>query len=416
MYGLRVGANVNNYRVLKKLGQGGMGAVYKVQDVETGEIRAMKVVDPATADRFRSEAQALAALRHPNVIRFHGMWPMPDGSLALLMDFVVGEDFGSRFQELPLNESIRLLHQVAMGLDYCHSKRVVHRDMKPANIMIAESDGQLHALIVDFGLGKDRNLGGPTELNMAAGTPPFMPPEQLEDFAHAGSAADQWSLAVCAWIALTGSYPFPRAPRDFSGRPRATQVQPRLPADVNSIFDRAFQMEAVKRFATCVNFTLLLGAAFGLQLPSHPRDFSRQVIKERVRPLVPDHDFSESRSEPLWGYGASRLADLLRQFVASRKSSTFSVQGVNVKVRVLRDSMVIQLTSRQGSGRLQGGTSADVRIRELEDLGWQRPRGIARPWSLTVPLDHNPGDTAERVLEALRVGFDITVPDAIKDL
>jgi serine/threonine protein kinase len=416
-------AVVDRYRVQRKLGQGGMGSVYRVQDLDTGEIRAMKVVHPEAADRFLTEARALAALNHPNVIRFHGIWPMPDGTFALLMDYVVGSDLqrlvgsGAATQ----TDVIVSLHDAALGLDYCHSKDVVHRDIKPANIMVAGEGHRTTALVVDFGLGKDRRLGlMKTQRDEVAGTLPFISPEQWNDFSWVGASADQWSLAVTAWYCLSGKLPFPEAPYSYEIAKRLTASGPGLPAEIDAIFDRAFQPDPRDRFETCIDLTRVIGAAFGLALPTHATSSRRPAIKEPIRPLVPDYDISSRHSDPLWGFSSDRLSTRIRRVAASRGDESVSVQGVAIRIRVRVDSLVVDLPGRHPNlprlTRQRSDELPDPRIHHLEALGWRSPQGPARPWSLAVPISHDPSDAADRVLEALDVGFGVAPEKAYKDL
>jgi serine/threonine protein kinase len=349
---------------------------------------------------------------------------MPDGTFALLMDYVVGSDLLQRLvgpRAATQADIIVSLHHAALGLDYCHSKDVVHRDIKPANIMVAGEGHQTTALVVDFGLGKDRRLGlMMTQREEVAGTLPFISPEQLNDFSWVGASADQWSLAVTAWYCLSGEFPFPEAPSSYRIAKRLSSSGPDLPSELDAIFDRAFQRDPRDRFETCIDLTRVIGAAFGLALPMHATGSRRPPIKEPVRPLVPDYDFSSRHSDPLWGFSSDRLSTRIRRVATSRGDESVSVHGVVIRIRVRGDSLVVDLPGRHANlPRLtprQSDELPDPRIHHLEALGWRSPQGPARPWSLAVPLSHDPSDAADRVMEALGVGFGVAPEKAYKDL
>jgi serine/threonine protein kinase len=412
---MRAGAIIDHYRVRGKLGEGGMGSVYKVQDMDSGEILAMKLVRPEAADRFMAEARALAALRHPHVIRFHSIWPMPDGTFGLLMDFVVGRDLTSLLRrDVEPRQVVELLHQVAMGLDYCHSKDVVHRDLKPQNIMVSQaSDGALVAQIVDFGLGKDRGAGIDVTEHRAAGTIPFMPPEQFVDFRNAGPAADQWSLAASAWLMLVGRLPYPNAPFDFGSRARIDEVSA-LPPQMESVFERAFRLHPQDRYLSCVDLTRDLGATLGMILPAHAKDRVRTKVTERVVPVVPDVDWSLREQDDLWGFCAGRMGNTIRQVAASRREVRLPLGTVSAVVRVRRDSLLVELPGKHRS--LPKDFTADPRGPAMEAIGWRRPARIGRTWTLQVPVEHNPDDVAKRILEALEIGYGLDANAVYKDL
>ncbi|HVT16624.1 MAG TPA: serine/threonine-protein kinase, partial [Thermoanaerobaculia bacterium] len=181
-----IGGTVSHYRVLEILGGGGMGVVYKAEDTRLGRPVALKFLppeltrDPRAKARFLQEARAASALDHPNICTIHEVGETADGQLFLAMACYEGETLKRRLERgaLPLAEVIDFALQAARGLAKAHGRGIVHRDVKPANLMLT-GDGIVK--ILDFGIAK---LAGATTLTRAGsllGTPAYMSPEQAFD-------------------------------------------------------------------------------------------------------------------------------------------------------------------------------------------------------------------------------------------
>jgi serine/threonine protein kinase len=207
-------AKIGGYQVLAKLCAGGMGTVYKAADPSTGELLAIKVLpadateDPVLRMRFAQECQVARNLKHANIVRIleFGL----DGSRPfLVMEYVDGESLGQRLDRegrLPEDEAIRLISQIGQALHWAHGRKLIHRDVKPDNILLT-ADGQ--AKLTDLGLVK--NLDGDFNLTMTQsclGTPNFMAPEQFQD-----ARSDVYSLAATLYMTVTGELPF-RGPNE----------------------------------------------------------------------------------------------------------------------------------------------------------------------------------------------------------
>ena len=206
-----VGRTISHYRITDKIGEGGMGVVYKAEDTKLHRTVALKFLRPdAVAGeelkaRFLHEAEAAAALDHPNICTVHEI-DEADGRTFLVMAFVEGRSLSEKLAErpLPLNEALDIAIQVADGLHAAHKKGIVHRDIKSANIMV---DAEGRAKIMDFGLA---HLTGHTKITQEGttlGTPAYMSPEQVR-----GEVTDQrtdiWSLGVVLYEMITGRLPF----------------------------------------------------------------------------------------------------------------------------------------------------------------------------------------------------------------
>ncbi|MDF1667854.1 MAG: serine/threonine-protein kinase, partial [Planctomycetota bacterium] len=198
------GQFIDGYQIVEVLGHGGMGAVYRVQR-EHREY-ALKVMLKETIDlldlaHFEREAQATAAIKHPNVVAVHSL-KLNSDTPYILFDYVRGQSL-DRFIEQPwtLEQLIPFLLPVAEALDYIHQQGLIHRDLKPANIMVREHDRC--PLLADFGLARGGSLESLTQTGMVKGTPSFMAPEQLQGL-EVGPGVDLWAFAVMSYQLLTG--------------------------------------------------------------------------------------------------------------------------------------------------------------------------------------------------------------------
>jgi serine/threonine protein kinase/tetratricopeptide (TPR) repeat protein len=207
-----IGQTISHYKILEHLGGGGMGVVYKAQDLKLDRTVALKFLppeltrDPEAKARFIHEAKAASGLQHDNICTIHDVDETPEGQLFIAMDCYAGETLKKKIERgpLPIAEAIDLAIQAARGLAKAHEAGMVHRDIKPANIMVTK-EGE--AKIVDFGLAK---LAGQTKLTRAGstlGTVTYMSPEQArgEEVDH---RSDIWSLGVVLYEMITGQPPF----------------------------------------------------------------------------------------------------------------------------------------------------------------------------------------------------------------
>jgi serine/threonine protein kinase/Flp pilus assembly protein TadD len=210
-----IGQTISHYKILEKLGEGGMGVVYKAQDLKLDRPVAIKFL-PAhlsssemTKERFVQEARAAAALNHPNIL---GVYEINEenGNLFFVMEYVEGKTLKQHITSLktgtgiPVSQAIEWTAQIAQGLRAAHEKSIVHRDIKPENIMLTR-DGTLK--IMDFGIAKLKSGSGLTKTGTSLGTLSYMSPEQAQGVA-ADHRSDLWSLGVVLYEILTADLPF----------------------------------------------------------------------------------------------------------------------------------------------------------------------------------------------------------------
>ena len=203
--------NISHYKILGKIGEGGMGVVYKAEDTKLERTVALKFLaahllkDAESRKRFEREAKAAAALNHPNICTIHEI-DEAEGRTFLALEFIEGESLQARIERgpLPLEDALDLARQTAAGLEAAHEKAIVHRDIKPGNLLITPK-GQLK--ILDFGLALLTEGSKLTQLDTTLGTIAYMSPEQTMA-ADTDSRTDIWALGVVLYEMVSGRLPF----------------------------------------------------------------------------------------------------------------------------------------------------------------------------------------------------------------
>jgi serine/threonine protein kinase, bacterial len=263
------------YTILLQLGSGGMGEVYLAQHPRLPRRDALKVLSAAfTADteyreRFNREADIAAALWHPHIVGVHDRGEC-DGRLWISMDYVDGTDAGRLLRDrypdgMPLDEVAEIITAVAEALDYAHQRDLLHRDVKPANILLAQPEsGQRRVMLADFGIARWlSDVSGLTATNMTVGTVSYAAPEQLMG-GQLDGRADQYALAATAFHLLTGKPPFQHSnpavviSQHLSGPvPRLAARRPEL-AGLDPALSRALAKDPGDRFDRCIDFARAL--------------------------------------------------------------------------------------------------------------------------------------------------------------
>jgi serine/threonine kinase PknH len=256
----RVGRMFGHYKVIGLIGQGGMGDVYEAEDTAKGRRVALKILpeqyshDERFRTRFQRESRAAAILQEQHVIPIHD-WGEIDGNLYIDMRLVHGRTLHELLDEGPLEpaRAAHLISEVGLALDAAHDARLIHRDVKPQNIIVTASD---FPYLVDFGIAEAAGDSGLTMTGTNIGTLDYMAPERFGD-GDATSAVDVYSLACVLYEALTGDTPFPSGSmeRAISAHlteppPRPSAANPRVPAAFDDVVARGMAKEPTHRFPT----------------------------------------------------------------------------------------------------------------------------------------------------------------------
>jgi serine/threonine protein kinase/Tol biopolymer transport system component len=286
-----IGSTVSHYRILDRLGGGGMGVVYKAVDLRLDRPVALKFLSSQRGAaeehkrRFIREARAASALDHPNICAVYEIDETPDGALFIAMALCEGETLRDRLARgpLPVGDAVAIAEQVAAGLARAHSRGIVHRDVKPANVIVAP-DGRVK--LVDFGIAKLADQSRLTRAGSTVGTAGYMSPEQLHG-EEPDPRTDVWSLGVVIYEMVTGHSPFEaesetemvKAILRRAQRPMAT-LRPGVPPALERIVERALAKRLEDRTASMDAMSAeLRSLASGLATPSRASDPDRTVVE-----------------------------------------------------------------------------------------------------------------------------------------
>lgn len=260
----RAGIPFGRYRLLRELGRGGMGIVWKAWDTLLKRPVALKQVlshtlgDREAIERFMREARAAARLHHPNIVQVHDVG-VHDGKHFFTADYVDGESLDRMMtRSLPLRRAVEIVRDAARALAYAHEQGILHRDIKPGNLLV---DSQGRGYVTDFGLARDVEgaaRAGLTLTGVIMGTPQYMSPEQAEGKnEQLGPASDQFSLGVVLYELLTGRRPFEgKGLRDLLNSILSQDPVPpsrlvrRIPRDVETICLKALEKDPARRYPT----------------------------------------------------------------------------------------------------------------------------------------------------------------------
>jgi eukaryotic-like serine/threonine-protein kinase len=290
-----IGRTVGHYRILARLGRGGMGVVYKAEDTRLGRTVALKLLPPElTRDaeahrRFEREARAASLLDHPNICTIHDFGETEDdGQMYIAMAYYEGESLAERITRGPplsLDEAIRVLEQMCRGLGKAHASGVIHRDVKPANVMLTP-EGLVK--VVDFGLAKLLAGSQLTKSHTSLGTAAYMAPEQLRG-EEVGAQADIWSSGIVLFELLTGTRPFRGEYSEalsysiLNEQPATiTELRPDLPVEIDRIIKKMLRKDPLQRYACTDDVIAELGV---LRAPSSGSPTSGPRLARLREPL-----------------------------------------------------------------------------------------------------------------------------------
>jgi YVTN family beta-propeller protein len=278
-----VGTDVAGYRIEHLLGRGGMGTVYRAHDVRLDRPVALKLLSPGASgsdgapQRLLRESHMAARLDHPNVVPIYEAGQQ-DGRLFIAMRYVAGGDLQGLLRRegaLPPPRAVALATQVADALDAAHRRGLVHRDVKPSNVLLDSEDGREHCYLADFGLTQTSTDRSPAD-GQGMGTIDYVAPEQIRGEPLDGRA-DQYALACLLFECLTGTVPY-RARSDVAAifahleepPPPASERAAVLPAAIDAVLARGMAKRQEERFESCSALVTEAREALGLAAPARP--------------------------------------------------------------------------------------------------------------------------------------------------
>lgn len=342
------------YRIVSRIGEGGMGEVYLAEHVRMKRMSAIKIMRSALVGevealrRFTREAENASQLSHPNIAAIFDFGDTSDGVVYLAMEYIDGESLGAKLDRegvLHPDVAADILGQSADALQAAHDLNMLHRDIKPDNIMLARrADGTYMVKLVDFGIarsmdGSDQKV---TRTGFSIGTPEYMSPEQLSG-SPLDARSDQYALALVAFYALTGKQAFPSESSKESliarltSRPQTLQEAKRdveWDASLQDIFNRALSPEPHERFDTVSEFAHALAGAISAMTPTQTAELYRRALDMRLASVAartPHGDFEALRtpSSPHGTLGNSSAA-IRASGAASSLGASQSVRPIDV--------------------------------------------------------------------------------------
>ncbi|QPC84094.1 serine/threonine protein kinase [Phototrophicus methaneseepsis] len=268
---LIVGEVVDQYKVVDFIGAGAIAEVYRVHNAQ-GEQVALKILNPSTEDatvlaRFQREADVLKQLDHPHIIKIYDQGVYEDRQY-IVMQLAEGGCMENTRQALSMSDVGRIITEVALALDYAHTRDILHRDIKLENILF-DADGR--TLLADFGMARPlMAVSGPTRTGFVVGTPLYMSPEQCKD-EPLDKRTDIYALGVLAYKLLTGVFPFySRLPIAIMKMhiaelaPLITETKPELPPELDDIIQRVMAKQPDDRYQSAGEFANAIRQALGL--------------------------------------------------------------------------------------------------------------------------------------------------------
>jgi serine/threonine protein kinase len=289
----RIGTEVLGYRIEALLGRGGMSVVYRAEDLRLKRRVALKLMAPELAgderfrERFLRESELAASIDHPSIVPIYEAGEV-DGQLYIAMRYVEGTDLKALLREerpLEPGRALALLEQVGDALDAAHRRGLVHRDVKPANVLVAAEAGREHCYLSDFGLTKQASSeSGLTESGQFVGTAEYIAPEQIER-GRVDGRADIYSLGCILYQCLTGEVPYPGErlmavlwAHVNEPPPAASERNPGLPAAIDTVIAKALAKAPEQRYPSCAELIDAAREALGETSQDRPRQRRRFVI------------------------------------------------------------------------------------------------------------------------------------------
>jgi serine/threonine protein kinase/Flp pilus assembly protein TadD len=352
-----IGETVSHYKILEKLGEGGMGVVYKAQDTKLDRPVAVKFLPPHLSSskenkaRFIQEAKATAALNHPNILGVYDI-DEQNGQMFFVMEYIQGHTLKSHITNLfarsesasggksgegiPLRQAIDWTTQIAQGLKAAHEKEIVHRDIKPENVLLTKEG---IPKIMDFGIAKLKGGTGMTRTGTSLGTLAYMSPEQAQGMA-ADHRSDIWSLGVVLYEMLTGELPFKGEHEAalmylivHEQPPVPSQLDRKIPHQVDSVVRRMLEKDRDQRFQNMEEVVR------GLQSARGDIETAANGAKKKAIAVLPFENISADKENEYFGDGLTEelIANLsrLKEMRVISRTTTMQYKGTKKDIKTI---------------------------------------------------------------------------------
>jgi serine/threonine-protein kinase len=322
-----VGTVVLNYRLVRKLGEGGFGAVFLAEHTELGRKVACKILHREFADqeevveRFFREARSVCAIGHRAIVEIENFGRLPDGEPFYLMEYLAGESLSLRVKRRPLrvDEAVAVFEPVASALAAAHAKQIIHRDLKPENIMVREEHGAIvEVKLLDFGIAKLAHHADAvrSRSNVPLGTPAYMSPEQARDAKHVDERSDVYSFAATMYAALAGRPPFVAdsipgviLKVQLEPPPPLTGYAPHVPEALARVLARCMDKESGTRPPSMRAAWAAIQAASGVAAGAAPRERDPGLAVEPAVTEPPDRVHAADAMATTLGSAAGQRTD-----------------------------------------------------------------------------------------------------------
>jgi serine/threonine-protein kinase len=404
------GQLAGDYEVLDVLGKGGMGHVYRVRNVISDRIEAMKVLledvgsQPGIEDRFIAEIRTLARLDHPNIAKLHTAFKVQN-QLVMVMEFVEGIDLAERMKEgsIPVYKVVNYINQVLSALGYAHAQGVVHRDIKPSNIMITP---QGSVKLMDFGIAKSASEPLLTQPGTTMGSLLYMSPEQVHG-SPVDARSDLYSLGIVLYELTAGRRPF-EGDSTYqvldaqlnTPPPPPIEINPSLPKPLNDIILTALQKDPANRFRTAEAFRK------ALETVASPDPAAQTRIIPEAETVAPLAATKAQSGPPMQSAGAAAISPVVANNKPSGRRSLWMAAGAIACLCVLAAAVIVLPHFRKSAAASPSGASRQAVYQDPVTAGGSSP----------VPSSSSPSDslTADTAAPTASKGNSGAIPEDFK--
>lgn len=375
----------SRFRIRSRAGEGGMGVVYRAEELATGKSVAIKIMHAggdAEHARFAREAEVLSRLSYPTIVGCLGRGHLPSGEPWMAMDWIEGEDLATRLDKGPLHprDALHIIRALAGALQAAHAQGIVHRDLKPANIILEGGD-PTRARLIDFGVARVRESHTFTEFGTVLGTPAYMAPEQIRGASEADEKADLYALGVILFECVTGRTPFMSptllgimTQALFETAPRVRSINASLSHSLESLIDSLLEKEPTRRLGPASALLDALQTPELAHFEAAPAPASRPLGLTADEVMIVSVVFVSREAARPASVNAETIVDRTEgQLIRAIERLASPFQG---RVEGFRDGTVIIAFPARGSATDQAAMAARTAL-AIRDLGTGLPITLA---------------------------------------